>query len=112
MKTDMRGEVTYLLLLLCSVLARRLFHQALNTTTAKDKLLHLSFHCCLSVVLWPEEGDFPENVHCVVYFIINKHSFESFMCFGSYLRTLAVILVSDLLIFLSKKFLLRQLMRY
>ena len=24
------------------------------------------FHC-LSVVLWPEEGDFgPENVHCVV----------------------------------------------
>ena len=104
MKTDMRGEVTYLLLLLCSVLARRLFHQALNTT-AKDKLLHLSFHCCLSVALWPEEGDFPENVHCVVYFIINKRSFESFMCFGSYLRTLAVILVSDLFFVLSKIFL-------
>ena len=34
----------------------------------------------LSVFLWPEEGDFPENLHCVVYVIINKHSLESFMC--------------------------------
>ena len=33
--------------------------------------------------MWPEEGDLPENlhhVHDVVYIIINKHSFESFMC--------------------------------
>ena len=53
-----------------------------------SKLLHLSYHflkivfnrftqCCLSVVLWPEEGDFPENLHSVVYVItINKRSFE------------------------------------
>ena len=34
----------------------------------------------LSVFLWPEEGDFPENLHRVVYVIINKHSLESFMC--------------------------------
>ena len=25
-------------------------------------------------------GDFPENLHCVVFVIISKHSFESFMC--------------------------------
>ena len=31
------------------------------------------------MVLWPEEGDFPENLHRVVYVIINKHSFESLM---------------------------------
>ena len=51
----------------------------------------------LSVILWPEEGDFPENLHHVVYVIINKHSFESFV-FGSYFRMLSllsVILVSD-----------------
>ena len=53
MKNYMRGEVTYLLLLLCSVLAGRMF----------------------SIVLWPEEEDFPENLHCVVYVIINKRSF-------------------------------------
>ena len=35
------------------------------------------FHCCLSVVLWPEKGDFPENLHRVVYVIINRRSFES-----------------------------------
>ena len=29
----------------------------------------------------PEEGDFPENLHRVVYVIINKCSFESFVCF-------------------------------
>ena len=34
----------------------------------------------LSVILWPEEGDFPENLHHVVYVIINKRSFESFIC--------------------------------
>ena len=28
------------------------------------------FHCCLSLVLWPEEGDFPENLHRVVYVLI------------------------------------------
>ena len=38
------------------------------------------FHFCFSVVLWPEEVDFPENVHRVVCFIINKRSSESFMC--------------------------------
>ena len=43
------------------------------------------FYCCLSVVLRPkEEGDFPENLHRVVYVLINKHSFESFYVFGSY----------------------------
>ena len=60
--------------------------EALNTTT--NKLLHLSCHfslfltvsLLLSVVLWPEEGDFPENLHRVVCVIINKHSFESFLC--------------------------------
>ena len=30
--------------------------------------------------MWPEEGDFPENLHHVVFVIINKCSFESFMC--------------------------------
>ena len=40
------------------------------------------FHCCLSVVLWPEEGDFPKNLHRVVCVIINKRSFESFYVFG------------------------------
>ena len=29
--------------------------------------------------MWPEEGDFPENMHRVVCVIINKRSFESFM---------------------------------
>ena len=31
-------------------------------------------------LLIPEEGDFPENLHRVVYVMINKRSFESFMC--------------------------------
>ena len=30
--------------------------------------------------MWPEEGDFPENLRRVVYVIINKRSFESLMC--------------------------------
>ena len=47
----------------------------------KDKLLHFSpFHRCLNVILRPEEGYFPENLHRVIYVIINKLSFESFMC--------------------------------
>ena len=32
------------------------------------------------MVLWPEEGDFPENLLRVVYVIMNKRSFESLMC--------------------------------
>ena len=39
-----------------------------------------STSCCLSVVMWPEAGDFPENLHRIVYVIISKRSFESFMC--------------------------------
>ena len=50
--------------------------------------------------MWPEEGDFPENVHRVVYVIINKRSFESFQVFGSDFITLAVILVSAFFSFL------------
>ena len=41
------------------------------------------FHRCLTFVFFfflPAEGDFPENLHRVVYVIINKRSFESFMC--------------------------------
>ena len=50
-------------------------------------------------ILWPEEGDFPENLHhlhqiCIASVIINKCSFEPFV-FGSYFKTLAFILVSD-----------------
>ena len=47
------------------------FRQALNTTTKKISL---------NVVLRPEEGGFPENLHRVVPVVINKRSFESFMC--------------------------------
>ena len=56
-------------------------------TMKNHKFLHLSYHfslfltiLLLSVILWPEEGDFPENLHRVVYVIINEHSFDSFMC--------------------------------
>ena len=67
---------------------RTFFRQALNTTTKKISyftahiIFHCfhPFHCFLSVILWPEEGDFPEKLHRVVYVIINKRSFESFMC--------------------------------
>ena len=41
------------------------------------------FNCFAVVevsVLWPEEGDFPENVHRFVCVIINKRSFECFVC--------------------------------
>ena len=30
--------------------------------------------------LGKEEWDFPQNLHCVVCFIVNKRYFESFMC--------------------------------
>ena len=53
--------------------------------------------------MWPEEGDFPENVHRVVYVIINKWPLESFHVFGSDFITLAVILVSDSLFFMVGK---------
>ena len=43
---------------------------------------------CLSAILWPEEGDFPNNLHRVVYVIINKRSFESFMCLDLILERL------------------------
>ena len=32
--------------------------------------------------MWPDEGDFPDSLHRVVYVIINKRSFESFMCWN------------------------------
>ena len=58
-----------------------------NNNKKEEKLRHLSYHfslfltiSLLFVVLWPKEGDFPENVHGVVYVIIIKRSFESFMC--------------------------------
>ena len=50
---------------------------------SKENLFIMRFYyllCCLSVVLWPEEGDLPENLHPVVYVIINTRSFESFVC--------------------------------
>ena len=43
-------------------------------------------------MLWPGEGNFPENLHRVVYVIINKRSFESFMY-------LDLILVSGIFFF-------------
>ena len=46
-----------------------------------------------------EEGGFPENLPRVVYVTINKGSFLIFYVLGSYFRTLAVILVSDLFCF-------------
>ena len=47
---------------------------------SKTKTKSVSFHCCLTFVLWPEEADFPENLLRVVCVIINKHSFESVVC--------------------------------
>ena len=55
---------------------------------SRFKLFHLSYHFSLfltlsllfNVILWPEEQDFPENLHRVVYVLINKRSFESFRC--------------------------------
>ena len=41
---------------------------------------HSEEQCCSSAVLWPEEGDFPQNLRRAVYVIINKRSFESVMC--------------------------------
>ena len=61
--------------------------KALNThnvhrdgNLSKTKTKSVSFHCCLTFVLWPEEADFPENLLRVVCVIINKHSFESVVC--------------------------------
>ena len=50
---------------------------------SKENLFIMTFYyllCCLSVVLWPEEGDLPENLHPVVYVMINTRSFECFVC--------------------------------
>ena len=38
------------------------------------------FFVCVCVQCLPEVGDFPENLHRVVYVTINKRSFVSFMC--------------------------------
>ena len=47
--------------------------------------------------MWPEEGDFPENVHRVVYVIINKRSFETFMCLDLLLfHSLSFVILSFL----------------
>ena len=46
----------------------------------------------MSVVLWPEEGDLPENLYRVVCVIMNKCSFESFMIL---LRTAKLNSVND-----------------
>ena len=43
--------------------------------------------------MWPEEGDFPENVHRVVYVIINKRSFESSMCLDLFLNWFELIIL-------------------
>ena len=64
------------------------FRLTLNTTTKKRRffishiisLLFLTVSLLLSVVLWPEEGDFPENLHRVVYVLINKRSFWNLLC--------------------------------
>ena len=70
------------------------FRRALNRITTKIShftsffslfflnfyIYFLTFHCCLSVVLWPKEKDFPEDLHPVVHVIIDKGSFESLMC--------------------------------
>ena len=49
-----------------------------EVTKQNKKLLHLSYHFSLFLtisllfkfILWPEEGDFPENLHRVVCVII------------------------------------------
>ena len=39
------------------------------------------FSCCLSVGLWLNKGDYPENSHVV--FCLNKYrSFQPFICLG------------------------------
>jgi len=45
----------------------------------------------LSVVLWPEEGDFHENSHRVVYVKINKRSVESFIFINTLLWLMSQI---------------------
>ena len=45
--------------------------QAVKTQPKQDKTFSFIFHhfwpflCCLSVILWLDKGDFPENVHTV-----------------------------------------------
>ena len=45
--------------------------QAVKNKPKEDKYFSVIFHrfwpfiCCLSVVLWLDKGDFPENVHTV-----------------------------------------------
>ena len=55
----------------------------LKTEPKQDKSFSFIFHlfrpfiCCLSVVLWLDEGDFPENLHTVCL-CLHKRSFEPF----------------------------------
>ena len=42
---------------------------------------HFSLFNCLSVVLKLDKGDYPENFADCVFVLINKRSFEPFMCF-------------------------------
>ena len=43
------------------------------------------FICCLSVLLWLDNGDFPENMHILCVRVkINKRSFEPFLCLDLY----------------------------
>ena len=65
------------------------------------------FNCCLSVVLWLDKGDYPENSH-VVFYLNKQRSFKTFM-FGSCFRVLAVILVSVLFLFYSEPFFFLEL---
>ena len=37
------------------------------------------FNCCVSVVLWLDKGDYPDNLQ-VVFCPDKSRSFESFMC--------------------------------
>ena len=72
----MSGEVTSLLLLTEHNNKKNISYFASHV------IFHCSepFHCCLSVVLWPEEGDFVENLHRVVYAIINISVLLNLLC--------------------------------
>ena len=84
MNNDMRGEVTDFFVVVFSACQKVL--KILPASTEHSFTSHIifhcfkPFHCCLSVILWPEEGDFPENLHHVDSVIINKRCFESFLC--------------------------------
>ena len=108
MKNDMRGEVTCLLLLLYSVLAGRILPEGIflastEHSSNKNKLLHLSNHFSLFLtfsllfkcrfVAWRRGFPWKFTSCCLCH---NKQAFFwIFYVFGSYFRTLAVILVSD-----------------